>query len=129
MQRASLDFWENYLETMLFLSILLNNVWSASSAKSRNALCADIILLRKIDVHVIPHPILLILDYSQKFTAFHLHITNTEHHLSAAYKTATSSTSNFHSRLLTGHDSRVNSAITCHRVPQYVVIIIVSVFN
>ena len=35
MQRASLDFWENYLETMLFLSILLNSVWSASSAKSR----------------------------------------------------------------------------------------------
>jgi len=36
MERASLDFWENYLDTMLFLSILLNNVWSASSAKSRN---------------------------------------------------------------------------------------------
>jgi len=38
MQRASLDFWENYLETMLFFkhTVLLNNVWSASSAKSRN---------------------------------------------------------------------------------------------
>jgi len=36
MEIVCLDFWENYLETVLFLSILLNNVWSAPSAKSRN---------------------------------------------------------------------------------------------